>query len=98
MDENYQFLMNQVRNFNASRIILTATELELWEALAGNPASTRDLATQKDLDTRALGILLDALASIGILLGPLQNPKRYLPNGLHTLSVQWKSLPGIVHP
>lgn len=67
MDENYQFLMNQVRLFNASRIIITATELEIWEPLASGPITSQLLAKQKDLDARALGILLDALVSLEIL-------------------------------
>jgi len=52
--------------FTASRVLLTANRLELFDHLRTwtEPAA---LARRRGLDPRALGILLDALAGIGVL-------------------------------
>lgn len=55
------------RQFMESRILLTAAELNLFTPLAEKPHTAEQLAGRLGCDTRALTILLDALAAMGLL-------------------------------
>jgi precorrin-6B methylase 2 len=55
------------RSFMESRVLLTAAELDLFSLLARRPLSAQQIARQLTADQRALTILLDALAAMGLL-------------------------------
>ncbi len=63
-----QALLEFARNFMESRILLSAAELDLFTVLAPAPLSAQEIAGQIGADLRALTILLDALAAIGLLI------------------------------
>jgi ubiquinone/menaquinone biosynthesis C-methylase UbiE len=52
--------------FQASRVVLTANNLGIFEQLA-SPATADDLALRLNTDPRATEIVLDALASLGLI-------------------------------
>lgn len=55
------------RSFMESRVFLTAAELDLFTLLSGKPLSLEEAAAARGADRRALAILLDALAGMGLL-------------------------------
>jgi predicted O-methyltransferase YrrM len=55
------------RNFMESRILLTAAELNLFALLHHRPLSAADVAGRLQGNLRAVTILLDALAAMGLL-------------------------------
>jgi SAM-dependent methyltransferase len=60
-------LLDQSAVFQECRILLTAAELDLFTALEDRPKTVEELATAHGWDPRALRILMDALAALGIL-------------------------------
>jgi (2Fe-2S) ferredoxin/SAM-dependent methyltransferase len=62
-------LMEPIRGFQASRILLTGVELDVFTAVARQPApATADaLARALKTDARATAALLDALVALGLL-------------------------------
>ncbi len=52
--------------FQVSRVVLTANNLGMFEALT-SPRTAEDIAGRLKTDPRATGILLDAVASVGLL-------------------------------
>jgi predicted O-methyltransferase YrrM len=60
-------LMDQVRGFMESRIVLSGAELGVFDLLAGDRLSAPQVCTALGGDLRAVTILLDALAAIGLL-------------------------------
>ncbi len=61
-------IMSLSRAFMESRVLLTGAELDLFTLTAAAPMSAREIAGRIDADLRALTILLDALAAMGVLL------------------------------
>jgi precorrin-6B methylase 2 len=59
-------LAEMLSGFRASRILLTAVELDLFSALKGG-APARLVARKTETDERGVTILLDALASLGLI-------------------------------
>jgi predicted O-methyltransferase YrrM len=55
------------RGFTESRLMLTAVELDIFSILAGNWLRIDEIAGPRGWEPRALRILLDALAVIGLL-------------------------------
>jgi SAM-dependent methyltransferase len=55
------------RSFMDSRVFLTAAELDLFTLLAERPMSLAQTAAAREADPRAMEILLDALAAMGLL-------------------------------
>ncbi len=55
------------RSFMESRVFLTAAELDLFTLLAERPMSLAEAAAARGADPRAMEILLDALAALGLL-------------------------------
>ena len=55
------------RSFMESRVFLTAAELDLFTLLAERPLSLSEAAAARGADPRAMEILLDALAAMGLL-------------------------------
>ena len=53
--------------YRPSIILLTANRLRIFDRLEGGPAAPAELARSLKLDERALTILLDALAALGLL-------------------------------
>lgn len=64
--EDVQRLRDLWAGFQASRVVLTANNLGVFEQLA-SPRTARELADILNTDARATEILLDALASLGLL-------------------------------
>jgi precorrin-6B methylase 2 len=60
-------LMSFVRGFRPAKILMVATDLKLFNLLE-EPASAAELAPQVQADPRALGILLNALAALGLVV------------------------------
>jgi (2Fe-2S) ferredoxin/2-polyprenyl-3-methyl-5-hydroxy-6-metoxy-1,4-benzoquinol methylase len=68
-------LMNTVRSFQASRILLTAFELDIFNAV-GQGATAAEVARKIQADPRATEMLLNALVALEVLtkeLGPFRN-------------------------
>ena len=59
--------------FSRPRIFLTAAELDLFTKLHGGPYTVEQLCAQEGWNPRALRILLDALASMGLVQKPDDN-------------------------
>jgi (2Fe-2S) ferredoxin/predicted O-methyltransferase YrrM len=70
-----ELLMNTVRGYQASRILLTAFELDIFNAV-GQGATAPQVAQKIGTDPRATGMLLNALVSLELLnkeLGSFRN-------------------------
>ncbi len=61
-------VLELARDFMESRILLTGVELNVFTYLAEAPLDAPTLAKKIDADERALTMLLDALAAIGLLV------------------------------
>ncbi len=59
-------LDQRIRAFQESRVLLTAIELDLFEAL-GPGATAADVAHARGTDPRATEMLLNALAALGVV-------------------------------
>jgi len=70
MDKNLLKQIQEFTNlwggFRASRVVLTANNLMVFEHLR-SPATANDVASSVSLDLRATEILLDALTALGLL-------------------------------
>ena len=64
---NAESILALGRNFMESRILLTGAELDLFTLLAPAPLSAAEVTRRVHGDERAVTILLDALAGIGLL-------------------------------
>ena len=60
-------LLEKVRNFMESRIILTGAELDIFTRIHRGLNTAEAIADKNHLDTRALTRLLDALVVYGFL-------------------------------
>ena len=101
-------VLEQVRGFLTSRIILTAAELDLFTRLAKEGATADDLVTEFVCDRRGLTRLLDCLVTLdlvfkeGDLYQPTNrgallssgHPETELPMVLH-LNGLWESWSGL---
>ena len=98
-------VLRLARQFMESRILLTAAELNLFTPLAERPHTAEQLSGRLGCDTRALAILLDALAAMGLIekrdgayLTPTaaaaflsrENPQSVIPMILHAAHL-WES-------
>jgi SAM-dependent methyltransferase len=97
-------ILRMAQGFMECKILHTAAELNLFTILAMNPASVDEVAGKISADSRALGMLLDALAAMGLLsksgdkylcessLAPLlseKSPRSVLPMIRHMASL-WR--------
>jgi ubiquinone/menaquinone biosynthesis C-methylase UbiE len=64
---NRQQILDLMNGFRAACVIGAAAELDLWTALDKSPRSAEQLAGHLDANPRAVGMLLDAVASLGLL-------------------------------
>ncbi|MHB8846370.1 MAG: methyltransferase family protein [Nitrospirota bacterium] len=62
----HQDFARLVGGFRASRVLLTANNLRIFEHI-GKGTTAADLARELRTDPRATGILLDAVAALGLL-------------------------------
>src|SRR4030042_4200298 len=67
-------LLNTVRKFMESRILLSAAELDLYTLLADKFMTAQEIADKVKVTLRGITILLDALAAMGLLE---KNDSRY---------------------
>ncbi len=65
---NQEKLLGTARSFMESRILLTAAELDLFSLTAAEPLSAGQIAERIGADQRAMTIVLDALAAMGLML------------------------------
>jgi SAM-dependent methyltransferase len=68
MHETATDVLRLARNFMESRILLTAAELDLFTILSGPALPAGEIADGIGADVRALTVLLDALAAMGLLV------------------------------
>ena len=61
-------LLGMGRAFMESRVLLTGAELDLFTLVAAKPLSAEQMAGRIGADLRALTIVLDALAAMGLLI------------------------------
>lgn len=61
-------LLDLMRGFQIPCVLAAAAELDVFNATAGSPVTAQKLAVELGCDERAMTILLDALASIGVLV------------------------------
>ncbi len=64
---NRQQILDLMNGFQAACVIGAAAELDLWTALGGQSLSAEQVATKLHTDLRATTILLDAVATLGLL-------------------------------
>mgnify|MGYP006292097987 CR=1 FL=1 len=65
--ETLEQLQQMARGFQTSRILLTAFELGIFEALGDNAVPSTAVASECQTDPRATDRLLNALCSLGLL-------------------------------
>jgi predicted O-methyltransferase YrrM len=66
-DNSPDAILKLARQFMASRILLSAAQMNLFTFLDERPSTAEDLARKLNTDLRGLTILLDALAAMGLL-------------------------------
>jgi predicted O-methyltransferase YrrM len=66
-DHDTEKILKLARDFMESRILLSGAELNLFTLLSREPLTARDVSARIGADLRALTILLDALAAMGLL-------------------------------
>lgn len=67
-DSSTQAILGLAQGFMESRILLSAAELNVFTILKSTPLSAQEVATTIGADTRALSMLLDAVAAMGLLV------------------------------
>lgn len=72
--------MSLARQFMESRILLTAAELNLFTHLDETPSTAQQLADRLQADLRGLTILLDALASQGLIVKSRDDAYQLVPD------------------
>lgn len=65
--ENPQAIMTEAMNFMKSRIILTASELDLFTKLDGKPLTAIEIAERDKLNLKGLTRMLDCLVAFGLV-------------------------------
>src|SRR5512145_653872 len=73
-------ILTLARQFMESRILLTAAELNLFTHLDEMPSTAQQLADRLQADLRGLAILLDALASQGLIVKSLDDAYQLAPD------------------
>jgi len=68
MDWSPPELLKMSGNYWSACALHAGVKLDLFTRLAEQPSNAADLATKKNLDARGLGMLLDALAALGLLV------------------------------
>ncbi len=63
---DFQELMNVVRGFRPAKILMVATDLEMFNHLE-EPRTAAEIAGLVQANPRATGIILDALAALGLI-------------------------------
>jgi len=67
MEEYASHLLSLSRGFMASRVLLSAVELDVFESLGTHRLTAAEIASQCGTDARATEILLNALTGMGLL-------------------------------
>ena len=81
MSHTPESLAALARGFMESRVFLTAAELDVFTLLADGPLSLEEVVSARGADPRGLGMLLDALAAMGLL---------------EKSDVRWQTVPALV--
>ena len=72
-------ILRLARNFMESRILLSGAELNLFTILSRSPLSAQEVSDGIGADLRAITILLDALAAMGLLTNTVKPTAVHLP-------------------
>ncbi len=64
---NKDAVLDMVRGFQPSCVVIAAAELDVFTILHARPLSAAGLASRIKGDTRAVAVLLDALSAVGLL-------------------------------
>lgn len=67
-DWNARSVLEISHGYRAARLLLTAAELDLFSLLADQPRTAEQILAELPCDRRALTVVLDALAAVGLLL------------------------------
>lgn len=66
--ETGEQILELVRGYQVSSIVVAAAELDVFNALVGEPRTVAELVSTLGSDPRATAVLLDALASVGLVV------------------------------
>ncbi len=66
--ENAQTIMTEIMSFMKSRVILTASELDLFTKLDETPLTAKEIAERHDFNLKGLTRVLDCLATFGFII------------------------------
>ena len=61
-------VLGMARDFMASRVLLSAAELDLFTLLTLKPLTAEEIAADTKTRLRGISILLDALSALGLLI------------------------------
>ena len=61
-------LLAEMRRYKVPCVIAAAMDLDVFDVLDESPSSSEEAASRLECDPRAMAILLDALAAIGLLV------------------------------
>ena len=65
--DNFMKVAQMAGGYQISRILMTAVELEVFDALDGTARSAQDLSKDLACDARGLELLLNALVALNLL-------------------------------
>jgi len=65
--ENFLEIMEIIRGFRPAKILMVATDLEIFDNLE-EPCPAADIAARVEADPRAVGIILNGLAALGLVV------------------------------
>ncbi len=65
--EHRKRIMEMLRGYRQSRVLVACSELQVFETLAGGPRTARELAEQMGTSVRGLELLLNAAVALGLL-------------------------------
>ena len=109
MIESFRDIQRLAGGFQVAKIFLTANDLGLFLEIGAQHLRAEDLAAKLDVDARALGLMLNALAAVGLLhkedgsyrnhpvvyehLGDLENYRGSIFRHIHHCWESWNNLP-----
>jgi SAM-dependent methyltransferase len=112
MIESFRDIQRLASGFQAAKVFLTANDLGLFLELGSQSRRADDVATSLQVDSRSLGLLMNALTAIGLLqkedgvyrnhpivyehLGDLENYRGSIFRHIHHCWDSWNSLPEVV--
>ncbi len=112
MIESFRDIQRLASGFQAAKVFLTANDLGLFLELGSQSRRADDVAASLQVDSRSLGLLMNALTAIGLLqkedgafrnhpivyehLGDLENYRGSIFRHIHHCWESWNGLPEVV--